>query len=59
MDNNEKTLLNAVRPYGMKVPSSRALNISKSLHLTISYLLIGEQKDLESKSCSWMVKLRS
>ena len=43
----------------MGVPPNKALNISESLHLTIDYLLKGEQEDLESKFYSQMAKLRS
>ena len=35
----EKTPLSAVRPYGMEVPPSEALDMSGSPHLTIGYLL--------------------
>ena len=35
----EETPLSTVRPCGMGVPSSEALDMSGSLHLTIGYLL--------------------
>ena len=35
----EETLLSVVRPCGMGVPPSEALDMSGSPHLTISYLL--------------------
>ena len=44
------TPLNAVRPCGMSVTSRKALDIYGSLHLTILYLLRGEQRELEDKS---------
>ena len=40
MGGSEKTPLSAVRPCGMEVPSNEALDMSKSLHLIISYLLV-------------------
>ena len=42
--------LSAVRPCGMGVTRRKALNIYGSSHLTISYLLRGEQRDLQDKS---------
>ena len=39
-----------VRPYGMDVTPRKALGMYGSLHLTIPYLLKGEQGDLEDKS---------
>ena len=41
-----ETLLSAVRPCGMGVTPSMALDISGSPHLTNPYLLRGEAKDL-------------
>ena len=49
INGGKETLLSAVRPCGMEVPSSRALNMSKSLYLTINYLPRGEQNNLEFK----------
>ena len=46
--------LSAVRPCGMSVTPRKALDIYKSPHLTISYLLRGEQGDLEDKSQGWI-----
>ena len=48
------TLLSAVRPCGMGVTSRKALDIYGSLHLTIPYLLRGEQGDLEDKFRAWI-----
>jgi len=44
MGGGEETPLSAVRPRGMGVPPSRALDISGSPHLTIGYLLRGESR---------------
>ena len=44
----EEILLSAIRPCGMGVPSSEALDISRSPHLTIGYLLRIRCGDLES-----------
>ena len=52
------TLLSAVRPYGMGVTPKKALDMNGSPHLTISYLLRGEQGDLEDKSQAWIGKTR-
>ena len=46
--------LSAVRPCGMDVTSSKALDMYGSLHLIIPYLLRDEQKDLEDKSQGWI-----
>ena len=46
---SEETLLSAVRPCGMRVPPSEALDMSESPHLTIGYLLRIECGDLESQ----------
>ena len=48
------TPLNAVRPCGMYVTPKKALNMYGSPHLTIPYLLRGEQGDLEDKSRAWI-----
>ena len=45
----EETPLSAVRPCGMEVPSSEALDMSGSPHLTIGYLLKIGYGDLESQ----------
>ena len=47
---DEESLLSAVRPYGMGVLSSEALDMNGSLHLTIGYLLRFECRDLESQA---------
>ena len=46
---DEETPLSAVRPCGMGVPPSEALDMSRSLHLTIGYLLKIGYGDLESQ----------
>ena len=45
----EETPLSAVRPCGMGVPPSGALDMSESPHLTIGYLLRIGCGDLESQ----------
>ena len=45
----EETLLSAVRPCGMGVPPSGALDMSGSPHLTIGYLLRIGYRNLESQ----------
>ena len=45
---SEETPLSAVRPCGMGVPPSEALDMSGSPHLTIGYLLRIGYGDLES-----------
>ena len=45
----KETTLSIGRPCKMKVPSSRALDMNESLHLTIVYLIRDESEDLESK----------
>ena len=52
MHGNDGILLSIVRPYEMDITPSLALEMCKSLHLIITYLLKGEWKDLESKSQS-------
>ena len=47
---NGETPLSAVRLRGMGVTPRKALDMYGSLHLTISYLLKSEQRDLEDKS---------
>ena len=46
---DEETPLSVVRPCGMEVPPSEALDISGSPHLTIGYLLKIGCRDLESQ----------
>ena len=43
----EETPVSVIRPCGMGVPPSEALDTSGSLHLTIGYLLRVECRDLE------------
>ena len=50
---SEETLLSAVWPYGMKVPPSEALEMSRSPHLTIDYLPRIKYGDLEFQ-VSWL-----
>ena len=45
----QETPLSAIRPCGMEAPSNEALDISKSLHVTIDYLLRVTFKSLESQ----------
>ena len=54
MHGGGETSLSAVRPCGMGVTPKKALDMYGSLHLTISYLLRGEQGDLEDKSRGWI-----
>ena len=49
MGGGEGTPLSAVRPYGMGVLSSEALDMSGSPHLTIGYLVRIGCGDLESQ----------
>ena len=49
-----ETPLSAVRLCGMGVTPRKALDMYGSPHLTISYLLRGEQGDLEDKSQAWI-----
>ena len=48
------TPLRAVRLCGMGVTLKKALDMYGSLHLTIPYLLKGEQGDLKDKSQGWI-----
>ena len=50
MHGGDETPLSAVRPCGMDVILRKALDMYGSPHLTTSYLLRGEQGDLEYKS---------
>ena len=47
-------LVSAVRSCGMGVTPKKALDMYRSSHLTILYLLKGEQGDLEDKSRAWI-----
>ena len=46
----EETLLSEIKPCGMEIPPSEALDTSKSRHLTMGYLLRDEHGDLEFQS---------
>ena len=50
MHGGGETPLSAIRPCRMGVIPRKALDMYGSPHLTISYLLRGEQGDLEDKS---------
>ena len=52
MHGGGETPLSAVRPSGMGVTPKKALDMYRSPHLTILYLLRGKQGDLEDKSPS-------
>ena len=54
MHGGGETPLSAVRPCGMDITSRKALDMYGSPHLTIPYLLRGEQGDLEDKSEAWI-----
>ena len=46
--------LSTVRPCRMGVTPKKALDMYGNLHLTIPYLLKGEQRNLEDKSQAWI-----
>ena len=50
MHGGSETPLSAVRPCGMDVTPTKALDMYGTPHLTISFLLSGEQGNLEDKS---------
>ena len=54
MHGGDETPLSAVRPCGMGVTLRKALDMYGSPHLSILYLLGGEQGDLEDKSRAWI-----
>ena len=54
MHGGNGTPLSTVRLCGMGVTPKKALDIYRSPHLTIPYLLGGEQGDLEDKSRAWI-----
>ena len=54
MHGGGRVLLSVVRPCGMDVTPRKVLDMYGSPHLTISYLLRGEQGDLEDKSRAWI-----
>ena len=54
MHGGSGTPLSAVRPCGMSVTPRKALDMYGSLHLTIPYLLRGEQRDLKEKFQVWI-----
>ena len=54
MNGGDETPLSAVRLCGMDVTPKKALDMYRSPHLTILYLLRGEQGDLQDKSQVWI-----
>ena len=58
MHGGGRTLLSVVRPYGMGVIPRKALDMYGNPHLTIPYLLRGEQGNLEDKSRAWIGNTR-
>ena len=58
IDSGKKTPISAVKLCEMEVLSSEALDKSEILHLTIDYLLRGENEDLASKFLGLMFKIR-
>ena len=54
MHGGGETPLSAVSPCGMGVTPRKALDMYGSPHLTILYLLRGEQGDLEDKFQVWI-----
>ena len=54
MHSGDGTPLSTVRLCGMGVTSKKALDMYGSPHLTIPYLLKGEQGDLEDKFRTWI-----
>ena len=48
------TLVSTVRPCGMIITPRKALDMYRSLHMIIPYLLRDEQGDLEDKSQTWI-----
>ena len=54
MHGGSRTPLSAVRLCGMGVTPRKALVMYRNSHLTIPYLLSGEQGDLEDKSQAWI-----
>ena len=53
-----ETPLSAARPCRMAVTPRKTLDMYGSPHLTIPYLLRGEQGDLEDKSQAWIGNTR-
>ena len=58
MHGGSGTPLSVVRLCGMGVTPRKALDMYGSPHLTIPYLLRGEQGDLEDKSQAWIGNTR-
>ena len=58
MHGGGETPLSTIRPCGMDVSLKKALDMYRSPHLTISYLLRSEQGDLEDKSRAWIGDIR-
>ena len=54
MHGGSRIPVSAIRPCGMGVTPKKALDMYGSLHLIFSYLLKGEQGDLEDKSRAWI-----
>ena len=54
MHGGGETPLIAVRPCGMGIIPKKALDMYRSLYLTMPYLLRDEQGDLEDKSRAWI-----
>ena len=54
MHGSGETPLSAVRPCGMGVIPRKVLDMYGGPHLTIPYLLRGEQRNLEDKSQAWI-----
>ena len=59
LGDGKEILLSVIEPCEMRGPPSRAFDMSRSLLVIIGYLVRDEQKDLESKSYDWMIKIRS
>ena len=58
MHGDGETRLSAVTPCGMGVTPRKALDMYGSPHLTILYLLKGEQGDFEDKPRAWIGNTR-
>ena len=58
MHGGGETLLSVVRPCGMGVTPRKALDMYRSPHLIIFYLLRGKQENLEDKSQVWIGDIR-
>ena len=58
MGGYEEIPLSTIKSYEMRIPPSGALNMSKSLHLIIGYLLKDELEDSKSKFYGQMALIR-